>query len=135
MLGFFLDVRPNDACYRKVVDPQHVGPVIGYIADSPISETIVDRFGRAFDYVGAAPRTPDGAYDVESLQLGDFIVEPGLLYRLNGERVRRITKPTKSSRLFRDVRRAAFDMAFALAVWLACILATQLLMIAAHSVG
>jgi hypothetical protein len=136
MPGFYLDVRRNAACY-KVVDPRRIGPVIGYIADSPIAETVVDRFGRAFLYVGAAPRRRHGAYDVESLQPGDFIVEPGLLYRLNGVRAKpstaHATNPTKSSRLFGEGRKAACEMAIALALWLTCVLAAQLLVIAAGS--
>ncbi|AZO39509.1 MAG: hypothetical protein EOS81_07910 [Mesorhizobium sp.] len=56
--------------------------VIGYFADRPIFETVTDTSGDRYHYVGLAPRLSDGRYDIESLAQGEWIVEPGLIYRL-----------------------------------------------------
>ena len=76
--------------YHMVVEPCPAGSTIGYLAGTPISEVVTDLFGRRFTYAGAAPRKGNGTYDVDSLRSGEFIVEPGLLYRLEpGKRATR----------------------------------------------
>jgi hypothetical protein len=69
------------------------------LAGTPISEVVTDLFGRRFTYAGAAPRKGNGTYDVDSLRPGEFIVEPGLLYRLEpGKRATRdAAKNSRSS--------------------------------------
>jgi hypothetical protein len=57
--------------------------MIGVFSGVPIVDTITDRFGRRFVFVGLAPRQRDGDYDAEMLKTGEFILEPGLLYRLD----------------------------------------------------
>lgn len=54
--------------------------VVGYLADRPIFSTVIDSSGNRYHYVGLAPRLSDGRYDVESLALGEWLVEPGLIY-------------------------------------------------------
>jgi hypothetical protein len=39
---------------------------------------------RRFSYSGVAPRWRDGSYDTDGVGAGEFIVEPGLLYRRGG---------------------------------------------------
>jgi hypothetical protein len=70
------------ADYSVIVDPQPEGAVIGYFAGKPISEQVVDMFGRHFTYVGVASCRRDGDFDVDHLRAGEFIAEPGLVYRL-----------------------------------------------------
>ena len=53
--------------------------VVGYLADRPIF--VVDSTGSRYRYVGLASRLPDGRYDVQALSPGEWIVEPGLIYR------------------------------------------------------
>ncbi|WP_192250363.1 hypothetical protein [Mesorhizobium silamurunense] len=63
-----------------------VSAIVGYLADRPIFGTVADSSGTRYRYVGLAVRLPDGRYDVESLSAGEWIVEPGLIYRSEGER-------------------------------------------------
>lgn len=55
--------------------------VVGYLADRPIFSTVVDSTGIRYRDVGLASRLPDGRYDVQALFPGEWIVEPGLIYR------------------------------------------------------
>ena len=68
--------------YSMMVEPRPAGPTIGLYRGLPIAERVVDQFGRRFFYVGLASRRRDGRFDVGSLRAGEFIVEPGLVYRL-----------------------------------------------------
>jgi hypothetical protein len=67
-----------------VVDPKPDGPVVGFYADQPIAEAVVDYFGRRFVYAGVAPRSFNGRYDFGALGPGEWIVEPGLVYSYEG---------------------------------------------------
>jgi hypothetical protein len=74
----FTTARPVE--YFILVEPRADGPVIGQYADRPIAAAVVDYFGCRFTYAGVAPRLRNGRYDVEALQPGEWIVEPGLIY-------------------------------------------------------
>jgi len=63
------------------MDPRPDGPIIGYYAGQPIPSAVVDYFGRRYLYVGAVPRRANGQYDAEALGPGEFLMEPGLVYR------------------------------------------------------
>ncbi len=76
-------------------DMKPAGPSMGRYADSEIPESIIDMFGRRYVYVGVAPRTWGGQFDVDALQPGEFILPPGLVYRLEH------MKPSWLSQLFR----------------------------------
>lgn len=80
----FAPVRTNARVteYSMIVDPRSEGPIIGYFAGKPISERIVDIFGRCFAYVGLACRRRDGQFDADQLKVGEFIADPGLVYRV-----------------------------------------------------
>jgi hypothetical protein len=71
--------RPVD--YYVLVEPRPDGPLLGYYAGRPIPASVVDYWGRHYRYVGVAPRGRGGRYDVGSLRPGEWIVEPGLVYR------------------------------------------------------
>jgi len=68
--------------YFILANLRNRGPIIGRLADHPISETVVDDRGSSYRYVGVAPRNPNGRYDVEALRPGEWIVQPGLIYAL-----------------------------------------------------
>jgi hypothetical protein len=72
--------RPAE--YSILVEPRPAGPAIGVYAGLPITERVVDLFGRRFSYVGVACRRRDGQFEVTSLKPGEFIVQPGLVYCL-----------------------------------------------------
>ena len=78
--------KPTD--YYLIVDPRPDGEIIGVIADVPISGSVRDYFGHSYDYVGAAPRRTNGQLDVDALKPGEFILQPGLIYRRESPRRR-----------------------------------------------
>jgi hypothetical protein len=56
------------------------GPVVGHFRGSPISASVVDRHGSRYRLVGFATRDGRGRLDVLSLQRGEWIVAPDLVY-------------------------------------------------------
>ncbi|MBP1884006.1 hypothetical protein [Sinorhizobium mexicanum] len=66
--------------YFVLANVQFEGRVIGHLAGRPIRETAVDGDGLRYRFVGIAPRDERGRFDVQSLQTGEWIVEPGLVY-------------------------------------------------------
>jgi len=79
-------IRQDHTDYHIVFEPRPDGPTIGFYGEHPIAAAIVDYFGRRFAYDGIAPRKRDGKYDVKSLRPGEWIAEPGLVYRIESER-------------------------------------------------
>lgn len=71
--------RPVD--YFVVQGAKPVGPILGRFGEHDISEIIVDNLGYHYRFVGAAPRTWDGKLDTASLEPGQFILMPGLVYQ------------------------------------------------------
>src|SRR5262245_26202164 len=74
----FRTSRPVE--YFILVEPRPDGPIIGRYAGHAIAEAVVDSFGRLLTHAGMAPRLHNGRYDVDALQPGEWIVEPGLIY-------------------------------------------------------
>ena len=72
--------RERPVEYFILMEPRPDGPAVGYLDGRPIAAAVVDFFGAHYAYVGAAPRRPDGRYDVEALKAGEWLVEPGLVY-------------------------------------------------------
>ena len=68
--------------FSMVVEPRPVGPTIGVFDGLPIAERVEDQFGRRFTYVGVAGKHRAGRFDAAGLRPREFIVEPGLIYRL-----------------------------------------------------
>ena len=56
------------------------GPIIGHLQSQAIHETALDESGMRYRYVGLMPRDVDGRFDVNCLQPGEWIVQPGLIY-------------------------------------------------------
>ena len=130
--------------YSMVVEPRPAGPTIGVYGGLPIAARVVDHFGRRFAYVGVACRRRDGQFDSARLGPGEFIVEPGLAYRLeSAKRASReaaanrssLTLPPQSPAEAVDVpaepgepNRVVGEIAGALAFYLTCALAIQLVL-------
>ncbi len=64
-----------------LTDACPIGLSVGFYAGRPISGTVIDERGHEYIYVGLARRMNNGQYDVDSLAAGEWIVEPGLIYR------------------------------------------------------
>jgi hypothetical protein len=59
------------------------GPVVGQYEGQDIRKSIVDEWGRRYSFVGIVAFRGDGQYDVDGLKTGEFILAPGLVYRLD----------------------------------------------------
>lgn len=70
--------------YLILVHTSANGPVIGYFGEQPVAERILDRWGKRYVYSGLAPKLANGAFNLKLVRSGEWIVEPGLLYRLEG---------------------------------------------------
>jgi hypothetical protein len=81
-MSAFVHRRCNRADFLVVVDPQPEGPILGMFGEHKIASTVVDRFGRRYDYVGIATRLWMGRCDADAIKYGEWLVEPGLVYRL-----------------------------------------------------
>ena len=55
--------------------------MLGYCAGQPIWEAIIDGLGRRYVFAGAAVYRRDGRVDLEALGRGEWLLEPGLIYR------------------------------------------------------
>jgi hypothetical protein len=66
-------------------DARADGPVLGYFADREIAEAVTDHFGTRYIYAGLAPKRRDGRFDVDALRPGEFILAPGLIYRVDAD--------------------------------------------------
>jgi hypothetical protein len=66
--------------YFVLWNVQFVGEVIGYLAGLPIREAVVDTTGTRYRFAGIAPRDCDGRLNVNLLNPGEWIVQPGLIY-------------------------------------------------------
>ena len=75
--------------YFMLQDPHGEGPLVGTYAGCAIRERMTDCFGCHYRFAGIALRLTDGRYDVETLQPGEWLVEPGLIYASDQRRVRK----------------------------------------------
>jgi hypothetical protein len=62
-------------------DTRADGPMLGYCAGQPIFSAVVDGFGQRYVFAGVAVRRPDGDVDLAALRRGEWVLEPGLIYR------------------------------------------------------
>ncbi|MBS0232281.1 MAG: hypothetical protein JSR99_02210 [Proteobacteria bacterium] len=71
------------------------GPVIGYYLGRPIHDRVADRWRRIYTYAGVIERYQHGNYDPTRLAPLEFILEPGIVYRMQiPERKRRRLRST-----------------------------------------
>lgn len=73
-----MNPRPLD--YFMLQEPHAEGPLVGTFAGCAITEHMTDCFGCRYRFAGVAPRLANGRYDVDALQPGEWLVEPGLIY-------------------------------------------------------
>ena len=78
-------MRSFPAEYFVLTHVSEDGPVAGYFGDRPIAEEILDQWGRRYVYCGLVPKLADGSFNLKLIERGEWIVEPGLLYRLASE--------------------------------------------------
>jgi hypothetical protein len=57
------------------------GPVIGKYADTPVREIVRDEWGRSYRYAGVTVQNR-GSFDPTMLRDGEFILPPGIIYRM-----------------------------------------------------
>ena len=89
--------------YFVLANLKEQGAIIGRLAGHPIADTIVDASGLRYHFVGVAPRDRSGRFDVEALRTGEWIVQPGLVYAVDGKAP---SVPSKPPRRGRGQRRA-----------------------------
>ena len=65
----------------QLSDTRADGPMLGYCAGQPIFSAIVDGFGQRYVFAGVAVRRRDGDVDLAALRRGEWLLEPGLIYR------------------------------------------------------
>ena len=58
-----------------------LGPVISVYFDTPIHEHIRDETGRQYGYAGVTCQTRRGQYDCTRLDMNEFVLPPGIIYR------------------------------------------------------
>lgn len=64
------------------------GPVIAKYGDTLVREIVRDEWGRAYRYAGVTAQNK-GAFDPAALRDGEFVLPPGIIYRmLDGEHPR-----------------------------------------------
>lgn len=68
--------------YFLLHDATATGPSVGIYANSNIPASVADEFGRRYVFAGLAPRQFNGEFDLDALEVGEFILMPGLVYRL-----------------------------------------------------
>lgn len=66
--------------YFLLLKPQGQGEVIGHFGNRAIYESVVDANGTRYDFVGVAPRDPEGRLHVDLLGPGEWLIEPDLIY-------------------------------------------------------
>ncbi len=77
----------GSACIRHLEyfllhDAKPTGPSVGIYANRDIPASVADDFGRQYIFAGVAPRRSDGKFDLNALESGEFILKPGLVYRM-----------------------------------------------------
>lgn len=73
--------RPFTA-FRVMLSAKPAGPVIGRFADQAFHELIRDEWDRVYAYAGITSCTRDGQYDCTHLGEGEFVLPPGIIYRM-----------------------------------------------------
>ncbi|MBN9216531.1 MAG: hypothetical protein J0I79_01135 [Mesorhizobium sp.] len=79
--------------YFVLANLREQGRIIGRLAGHPIADTVVDASGQRYRFAGVAPRDHSGRFDVEALRAGEWIVQPGLVYAVDGKAP--LSKPPK----------------------------------------
>lgn len=67
--------------YFVLAGTRSAGPIAGYVHDRSICASVIDGHGRRYGFVGLADRDRNGRLDMLSLQKGEWIVAPDLIYK------------------------------------------------------
>lgn len=81
MMPAFVYPRTLDFERYRLIEPRPDGPVLGFYGGRPIAAAVVDYFGRRYVYAGVAAHDRLGRLDACRLRPGEWLVEPGLVYR------------------------------------------------------
>ena len=73
----------DDAHYLIILHPKRVGPVVGSFCGEDIHERVDDCWGRRYSFAGIIARLPNRHYDRARLKPLEFILEPGIIYRMH----------------------------------------------------
>ena len=76
-----LDPRDNVE-YRIIHDAKASGAVVGYFRGRKIRECVTDPWGRNYIYSGIIEKQRGGRYDLGRLRPFEFILEPGIVYKM-----------------------------------------------------
>ncbi len=58
--------------YSILHDVEPAGANIGFYSGRPIYESVIDQFGRRFEFIGLASRRQNGQFDADALRTGEF---------------------------------------------------------------
>jgi hypothetical protein len=72
--------------YHLLHEATPCGAVIGNYLGSKVYERVVDHWGRSYAYTGVIARGPTGHFERKLLKPHEFILKPGLVYRMQVER-------------------------------------------------
>jgi hypothetical protein len=72
----------DDAEFLILVEAKCCGPLVGFFGGHEIYERVEDSFGRVYVYAGVIERIGNGRYNSGGLRKYEFILEPGLIYRM-----------------------------------------------------
>lgn len=78
------DSRTAFADLRILYNVKPMGPIIGVFAGVPFHEYIRDDWGREYGFAGIAHRARNSDYGCEHLGTGEFVLPPGIIYRMVG---------------------------------------------------
>lgn len=70
--------------HRILGHVQSAGQLLGHFAGHPIYSVVIDQAEQHYNFLGVASCYPDGKYDLRRLKPGEFILDPGLIYRPQG---------------------------------------------------
>ena len=76
-----LDPRDNVE-YHIICDATAWGAVVGYFRGRRIHECVTDRWGRNYIFSGIIEKQRGGRYDPGRLRPFEFILEPGIVYKM-----------------------------------------------------
>jgi hypothetical protein len=72
------------AFHPFIFEPAPVGKKVGIYVGTEITEFVIDGFGGLSVYCGIALRGSDGRLITNNLRTREFVLKPGLIYRLLG---------------------------------------------------
>ncbi|MBS0234149.1 MAG: hypothetical protein JSR99_11775 [Proteobacteria bacterium] len=76
-------ITPRDTMeYFIIRDATTCGPIIGRFQGFQIHSQVTDFWGRHYTYAGIIEKSRHGIYEIEKLKPLEFILEPGIIYKI-----------------------------------------------------